>query len=55
MGEGLRLVGGVSSAIWQLGVGPGQRWWVRVGAPWQGKLASIGTGRPGGVVCASAG
>ena len=54
MGEGLGPVGGVSCAIWQFGVGPGQQWWGRVSVQWQGKLGSIGTGRPGGVVCASA-
>ena len=55
VGEGLCPVGRVSSAIWRFGVGPGQRWWGLVGVQWQGELASIGTGRPGGVACASAG
>ena len=55
MGGGLCPVGGVSSAMWQFEVGPGQRWWGLVGVRWQGELAFIGSGRPGGVACASAG
>ena len=47
--------------VWVQVSGGGDGWvcrgrgsWHPLGVPWQGKLASIGTGRPGGVVCASA-
>ena len=53
-GGGPCPVGKVSSAIWQFGVGLGQRWWGLVGVRLQGEVASIGTGHPGVVAYASA-
>ena len=54
-GEGLQLVVGVSFAIGQFGVGLDPQWWGLVVVRWQGRVASIGTGRPGVVAYASVG
>ena len=55
LGGGLCPVGGVSSAIGQFGVGLGPQWWGLVVVRLQGRVASIGTGRPGVVAYASVG
>ena len=55
MGGSLGPVGGVSFAIGQFGVGLDPRWWGLVVVRLQGRVASIGTNRPGVVADASVG
>ena len=55
MSGGLCTVEGVSSAIGQFGVGLDPQWWGLVVVRLQGRVASIGIGRPGVVAYASVG
>ena len=55
MGGSLGPVGGVSFVIGQFGVGLDPQWWGLVVVRLQGRVASIGIGRPGVVAYASVG